>query len=50
MQAVLKRWQIAGSRLHLVMMLWWLNRQVDLITWRLRLSALWVCWQRQVPS
>lgn len=41
MQAALERWQGAGAQVHLVMALWWLNRQLDLITWRLRLNALW---------
>jgi hypothetical protein len=41
MQAALGRWQGARTRVHLVMVLWWLNRQVDLITWRRRLHALW---------
>jgi hypothetical protein len=41
MQAALRRWQVAGTHVHLVMVLWWLNRQLDLITWRLRLTALW---------
>ena len=41
MQAALVRWQNAGTQVHLVMALWWFNRQLDLITWRLRLNALW---------
>lgn len=47
-QAALGRWQVAGTRVHLVMALWWLNRQLDPITWRLRLNALWrACWQQE---
>jgi hypothetical protein len=51
MQAALGRWQVAGTHAHQVMVRWWLNRRLDLITWRRRLNALWwVCWQRQVQS
>ena len=51
MQAALGRCQVAGTQVHLVMVRWWLNRQLDLIKWRLRLNALWwVCRQRQVQS
>ena len=48
MQVALERWQVVGTQVHLVMVLWWLNRRLDLITWRLRLNALWWDgWQRQ---
>jgi hypothetical protein len=48
MQVALERWQVVGARVHLMMAVWWLNRQLDLITWRLRLNALWWDgWQRQ---
>ena len=47
-QAARGRWQEAGTQIYLVLVLWWLNRQLDLIMWRLRLNALWeTCWQRQ---
>jgi hypothetical protein len=42
MQAALGRWQVSGTHVHLVMVLWWLNRQLDLITWRLRLTGIMV--------
>ena len=48
MQPVLGRWQVAGTQVHPVMVRWWLNRHLDLITRRLRLNDLWcACWQRQ---
>lgn len=48
MQVALERWHVVGAQVHLMMVLWWLNRRLDLITWRLRLSTLWWdCWQRQ---
>ena len=47
-QAARGRWQEAETQIHLVLVLWWLNRRLDLITWRLRLNALWgTSWQRQ---
>jgi hypothetical protein len=30
MHAALGRWEVARTRIHLVRVLWWLNRQVDL--------------------
>lgn len=48
MQVALERWQVVGAQVHLMMVLWWLNRRLDLITWRLRLNAMqWDGWQRQ---
>jgi hypothetical protein len=47
-QAARERWQEAGTQIYLVMVLWWLNFQLDLIMWRLRLNAMWwAYWQRQ---
>jgi hypothetical protein len=41
------RWQVVGTKIPLVMELWWLNRQLDVIAWRLRLNTLWWAYRQR---